>query len=71
MATDEIAPLGVAPAAPIRRSRGTDACDALDLDGDVEGQLGHPDRAASVAAPLSEDIDEQIRAAVDRLPRSR
>lgn len=37
----------------------------LDLDGDVEGQFGQPHRAAGMAAGLTENVDQQVRASVD------
>ena len=37
----------------------------FDLDGDAGGQLGDADRGASVLAGLAEDIDKQLRGAVD------
>src|SRR3954451_16817572 len=44
-------------------------CGQLDLDRDVEGQLGQTDGAARVPAGLAEDLDEQIGATVDDLWR--
>src|SRR2546423_655777 len=40
--------------------------DHLDLDGDAEGQLGHPDGRAGVATDLfAEELDEEVGAAID------
>src|SRR3712207_3717243 len=39
--------------------------DGLDLDGDVEWQLGHADGRPGATADVAEDVDEQVRAAVD------
>ena len=39
--------------------------DRLDLDRDVEGQLGRADRRAGVAAGLAPDVEDQLREAVD------
>lgn len=38
----------------------------LDFHGDVEGELGHPDGGPRVSAAVgSEDLEEQLRTAVD------
>jgi len=37
----------------------------LDLHGDVERQLGHPDRTACVAARVPEDFNQKVRAAIN------
>ena len=59
---------GIGVAAPacaaIRCSR-LDRGDQLDLDRDVERELGEPDRGARVPAGVAEHLDEQVGAAVD------
>src|SRR5690606_38603403 len=42
-----------------------DLDDALDLDGNSHRERAHADRGARVPAALAEDLDEEIRAAVD------
>ncbi len=44
-----------------------DLHDDLDLDRDVEWQLGHPDGRAGTSAGLAEHLDEQLRPAIDDL----
>ena len=52
--------------AAIRRSW-IDRREQLDLDGDVERQLGESDRGAGVPAGIAEHLDEEVGAAVDHL----
>src|ERR1700691_6616550 len=44
-----------------------DLCDQLDLDGGVEREERHPDRASRVPARLAEHLDQQLAGAVDHL----
>src|SRR6059036_1016525 len=39
----------------------------LDLDGDAGGQLGHPDGRPGVPAVFAENLDHEVREAVDHL----
>ena len=41
--------------------------DTLDLDGDLVRQGAHADRGSRMASTLAENLDEQVRAAVDDL----
>ena len=50
-----------------RLSFGLNRKDGFDLDGDVVWKGSHPNRRARMGSRLAQDLDEEIRAAIDDL----